>query len=57
VWIRSWLNGIISGLINWALDIRSTIASFFVRNPAEGIAEGVGVLFCSVDGSGAASCL
>jgi hypothetical protein len=35
----------------------STIASFFVKNLDEGIAEGVSLLFCSVDGSGVASCI
>ena len=29
--------GIISGLINWAVDIRSTIASFFVTDSGEGV--------------------
>lgn len=35
--IGSWLNGIISGLVNWALNIQSQIASFFVTPEGEGV--------------------
>lgn len=35
--IGSWLNGLITGLVNWALNIESTIASFFVTSEGEGV--------------------
>ena len=35
--IGSWLNGIISSLVNWALSIESTIAGFFVTDEGNGV--------------------
>lgn len=35
--VGSWLNGIISGLVNWALDIENTIAGFFVTPQGDGV--------------------
>ncbi len=35
--VGSWLNGIISSLVNWALNIESTIASFFETPEGEGV--------------------
>ena len=35
--IGSWLNGLITGLIDWALNIESTIASFFVTPDGQGV--------------------
>jgi len=35
--IGSWLNGIISGLLDWALDIENTIASFFETPEGGGV--------------------
>jgi hypothetical protein len=35
--IGSWLNGIITSLVNWALSIESTIAGFFVTDEGNGV--------------------
>jgi hypothetical protein len=35
--IGSWLNGIISGLVNWALNIENTIAGFFETPEGDGV--------------------
>ena len=35
--IGSWLNGIISGLVNWALNIEKIIASFFETPGGDGV--------------------
>ncbi len=35
--IGSWLNGIISGLVNWALNIESIIAGFFETPGGDGV--------------------
>lgn len=35
--VGSWLNGLISGLIDWALDIENTIASFFETPEGDGV--------------------
>jgi hypothetical protein len=35
--VGSWLNGIISGIVNWALDIENTIAGFFETPEGGGV--------------------
>jgi hypothetical protein len=35
--VGAWLNGLVTGLINWALDIETAIASFFVTQEGEGV--------------------
>jgi|GEM_PF-2709891 len=35
--IGSWLNGILSGLVNWALNIENTIAGFFETPEGDGV--------------------
>jgi hypothetical protein len=35
--VGSWLNGIISGIVNWVLNIENTIAGFFETQEGDGV--------------------